>query len=427
MYESRFKETIDYVMLRALDKSVAARTDAALGKRSTEESTLPKVCAIHFCPDGEPKDEAQDEFAVRVTNNMTFRDLRVNAARQHGPTVAGSPALAAASRSSLPAGPGRPSCSPQRSACLRGCRPGPANGWLRFLCLQSPSRPPWPLQAACVSYPSPEPLTLPLSLTLQARYVSLVPENCLLEDQRGAQWPLDAGVMREVQRFRGAHTVRLVRREEEDADDEREEIAEQDTLEEEAEDEPAVGDLMALLNAANAGDQRAEGDEGGGGEEDQAAVPGLLDDDSDSDDDGKRGALRTSLLSASPCSQRPPGPTGGERGEPSPPGYPRAAAAALWRLPHRRRGSHLHLPSSPPIFTPHLHPPSSALQAARGVRGASDRPTRAHPRDAPARHFPHAHDLCLHVQAHHRRGLLPLPGAIGMVRVRVTSTRRHHK
>ena len=47
MYESRFKETIDYVMLRALDKSVAARTDAALGKRSTEESTLPKVCAIN--------------------------------------------------------------------------------------------------------------------------------------------------------------------------------------------------------------------------------------------------------------------------------------------------------------------------------------------------------------------------------------------
>lgn len=117
MYESRFKETIDYVMLRALDKSVAARTDAALGKRSTEESTLPKVCVIHYCPDGEPKDEAQDEFAVRVTNNMTFRDLRVNAARQHGPTVAGSPALAAARRSSLPAGSGRPSCSPQRSGC----------------------------------------------------------------------------------------------------------------------------------------------------------------------------------------------------------------------------------------------------------------------------------------------------------------------
>jgi hypothetical protein len=153
-----------------------------------------------------------------------------------------------------------------------------------------------------VSYPSPEPLTPPLSLALQARYVSLVPEDCLLEDQRGAQWPLDAGVMREVQRFRGAHTVRLVRREEEDADDEREEVAEQDALEEEAEDEPAVGDLMALLNAANAGDQRAEGDEGGGGEEGQAAVPGLLDDDSDSDDDGKRGALRTSLLSASVCS-----------------------------------------------------------------------------------------------------------------------------
>jgi len=161
MYESRFKETIDYVMIRALDKSVAARTDAVLGKRSTEESTLPKVCVILFCPDGEPKDEAQDEFAVRVTNNMTFRDLRVNAARQHGPTVTGSPALAAARRSSLPAGSGRPSCSPQRSACLRGCRPGPANGWLRFLCLQSPSRPSWPLQAACVSYPSPEPLTPP--------------------------------------------------------------------------------------------------------------------------------------------------------------------------------------------------------------------------------------------------------------------------
>ena len=51
-----------------------------------------------------------------------------------------------------------------------------------------------------MSYPSPEALTLPLSLTMQARYVSLVPEDCLLEDQRGAQWPLDAGVMREVQR-----------------------------------------------------------------------------------------------------------------------------------------------------------------------------------------------------------------------------------
>ena len=84
LYEYRFKETIDYVMLRALDKSVAARTDAALGKRSTaDESTLPHVCVILYCPDGEPKDEAIDEFSVRVTNNMTFRDLRVNAARQH--------------------------------------------------------------------------------------------------------------------------------------------------------------------------------------------------------------------------------------------------------------------------------------------------------------------------------------------------------
>ena len=84
LYESRFKETIDYVMLRALDKSVAARTDAALGKRSTaDESTLPHVCVILYCPDGEPKDEVIDEFSVRVTNNMTFRDLRVNAARQH--------------------------------------------------------------------------------------------------------------------------------------------------------------------------------------------------------------------------------------------------------------------------------------------------------------------------------------------------------
>ena len=83
-YESRFKETIDYVMLRALDKSVAARTDAALGKRIADESTLPRVCVVLYCPDGEPKDEAIDEFAVRVTNNMTFRDLRVNAARQQG-------------------------------------------------------------------------------------------------------------------------------------------------------------------------------------------------------------------------------------------------------------------------------------------------------------------------------------------------------
>ena len=92
MYESRFKETIDYVMLRALDKSVAARTDAALGKRSTaEESTLQHVCVILYCPDGEPKDEAIDEFAVRVTNNMTFRDLRVNAARQHARQWPGSP------------------------------------------------------------------------------------------------------------------------------------------------------------------------------------------------------------------------------------------------------------------------------------------------------------------------------------------------
>ena len=92
MYESRFKETIDYVMVRALDKSVAARTDAALGKRSTaEESTIPRVCVILYCPDGEPKDEAVDEFAVRVTNNMTFRDLRANAARQHARQWPGSP------------------------------------------------------------------------------------------------------------------------------------------------------------------------------------------------------------------------------------------------------------------------------------------------------------------------------------------------
>ena len=81
LYESRFKDTIDYVMVRALDKSVAARTDAALGKRATDESTLPHVCAVLYCPDGEPKHEAVDEFAVRVTNNMTFRDLRINAAR----------------------------------------------------------------------------------------------------------------------------------------------------------------------------------------------------------------------------------------------------------------------------------------------------------------------------------------------------------
>ena len=147
---------------------------------------------------------------------------------------------------------------------------------------------------------------LPLTLTLQARYVSLVPEDCLLEDQRGAQWPLDAGVMREVQRYRGAHTVRLVRREEEDADDEREESTEHDALEEEAEDEPAVGDLMALLNAANGGDEGAEGDEGGGGGEGAAAAPGVLDDDSDSDDDGKQGPSLTSgtpahtLLAATP-------------------------------------------------------------------------------------------------------------------------------
>ena len=140
--------------------------------------------------------------------------------------------------------------------------------------------------------------------------MSLVPEDCLLEDQRGAQWPLDAGVMREVQRYRGAHTVRLVRREEEDADDEREEITEQDTLEEEAEDEPAVGDLMALLNAANGGDEEAEGDEGGGGGEDGAAAPGMLDDDSDSDDDGKQGPSLIRVTPAhtllTPCSQPTP-------------------------------------------------------------------------------------------------------------------------
>jgi hypothetical protein len=199
--------------------------------------------------------------------------------------------------------------------------------------------------------------------------VSLVPEDCLLEDQRGAQWPLDAGVMREVQRFRGAHTVRLVRREEEDADDEREEIAEQDTLEEEAEDEPAVGDLMALLNAANAGDQRAEGDEGGGGEEGLAAAPGLLDDDSDSDDDGKRGALRTSLLSASPCSQRPLGPRGEREESPRRPdarepqlrhsgACPTVADGPIFS-PHLRLpllNPRPHPPSSPPICTPYLRP-----------------------------------------------------------------------
>ena len=183
---------------------------------------------------------------------------------------------------------------------------------------------------------------LPLTLTLQARYVSLVPEDCLLEDQRGAQWPLDAGVMREVQRYRGAHTVRLVRREEEDADDEREETTEQETLEEEAEDEPAVGDLMALLNAANGGDEEAEGDEGGGGGEGGAAAPGMLDDDSDSDDDGKQGPSLTRVTPAhtllTPCSQPPPGPERrrGLAAEPSPPGCPREAAAALRRLPHRR-------------------------------------------------------------------------------------------
>ena len=193
--------------------------------------------------------------------------------------------------------------------------------------------------------------------------MSLVPEDCLLEDQRGAQWPLDAGVMREVQRFRGAHTVRLVRREEEDADDEREEIAEQDTLEEEAEDEPAVGDLMALLNAANAGDQRAEGDEGGGGEEGLAAAPGLLDDDSDSDDDGKRGALRTSVLSASTCSQRPLGPRGEREESPRRPDTREPQLRHSGACPTVADGPifspHLHLPSSTPHLTPHLHPPSS--------------------------------------------------------------------
>ena len=142
--------------------------------------------------------------------------------------------------------------------------------------------------------------------------MSLVPEDCLLEDQRGAQWPLDAGVMREVQRYRGAHTVRLVRREEEDADDEREESTELDSLEEEAEDEPAVGDLMALLNAANGGDEGEEGDEGGGGGGEGGAAPGMLEDDSDSDDDGKRGRSLTSATPAhtlrTPCSQLPLGP-----------------------------------------------------------------------------------------------------------------------
>ena len=186
---------------------------------------------------------------------------------------------------------------------------------------------------------------LPLTLTLQARYVSLVPEDCLLEDQRGAQWPLDAGVMREVQRYRGAHTVRLVRREEEDADDEREEITEQDTLEEEAEDEPAVGDLMALLNAANGGDEEAEGDEGGGGGEDGAAAPGMLDDDSDSDDDGKQGPSLIRVTPAhtllTPCSQPPPGP---ER---------RRALAA--RMPKRSCGG------APAPAPPSPTAPSSAL------------------------------------------------------------------
>ena len=156
--------------------------------------------------------------------------------------------------------------------------------------------------------------------------MSLVPEDCLLEDQRGAQWPLDAGVMREVQRYRGAHTVRLVRREEEDADDEREESTELDSLEEEAEDEPAVGDLMALLNAANGGDEGEEGDEGGGGGGEGGAAPGMLDDDSDSDDDGKQGPSLTRVTPAhtllTPCSHPARshllGPRGGEASPQSP-------------------------------------------------------------------------------------------------------------
>ena len=127
-----------------------------------------------------------------------------------------------------------------------------------------------------------------LLLTFEARYVNMRPEECLLEDQRGAQWPLDAGVMREVQRYRGSHTVRLVRREEEDADDERED--DDETGEEEAEDgEPDVENLMALLNASHddEADEGGEGGEGGGGD-DAAAAPGVVDDDSDSDDDGKQ-------------------------------------------------------------------------------------------------------------------------------------------
>ncbi len=190
-YEARFKQTIDYVMLRALDKSVAARTDAALGPRALDESTLPRLCVILYCPDGEPKEEARDEFAMRVTGAMSFRDLRNNA----------------------------------------------------------------------------------------ARYVGARPTDCVLEDQREAQWPLEANVLRELQRYRGSQVVRLVKREVEDADMEREE-GEQFGEEEADEDEPALENLIGLLNAT------AEGDEGGGDDE-ALGAQAAADDDSDDSDDGK--------------------------------------------------------------------------------------------------------------------------------------------
>ena len=114
---------------------------------------------------------------------------------------------------------------------------------------------------------------------------------------------------------------------------------------------------MALLNAANAGDQRAEGDEGGGGEEDQAAVPGLLDDDSDSDDDGKRGALRTSLLSASACSKRPHWAHGRRERRALAARIPESRSCGTLACPTGAAGPIFPLPSSTPIFTSHLHPP----------------------------------------------------------------------
>ena len=199
-YESRFEQMIDWVLIKTLDDKVAARTNAALG--TADESTLPRRVGVLFCPEGEVKTEAVDELAVRITKDMTFREVR------------------------------------------RGA----------------------------------------------ARYWGEVAEECLLEDQRGAQWPMDANVMREVHRYRGDQVVRLVRKPVDEADDEQEEGGELDE-EEGEEEEPAVENLMALLNAASgeAGDAGGEGGEGGEG----GLAPGLgdaaamMDDDSDSDDDGK--------------------------------------------------------------------------------------------------------------------------------------------